>query len=59
MAATSPFAGVCVFSDIRDNVVSIDTRGSRGIGMVLPAPAADADVYPIGEAVRQACRCGP
>lgn len=51
MSATTPFVGVRVFSDLSDNVVSIDARGTRGIGMVLPASAADTTLYPIGQPV--------
>jgi phage tail sheath protein FI len=51
MSATSPFVGVRVFSDLRSNVVSIDTRDSTAIGMVLPAPAADTALFPLDQVV--------
>lgn len=47
MAGTTPFVGVRVYSDLSSNVVSIDARDSTIIGMAMPAPAADADVFPL------------
>jgi phage tail sheath protein FI len=47
MAGTTPFVGVRVFSDLKSNIVSIDARDATTIGMVMPAPAADADIYPL------------
>lgn len=41
MTATTDFVGVRVFSDISDQVVSIDTRDSTVIGMAGPLPNID------------------
>lgn len=46
MAVETPFAGVRVFSDLKSTLASIDTRDATTIGLCLPAPAADAGVYP-------------
>lgn len=51
MASTAPFVGVRVFSDLSSNVVSIDARDSTVIAMSLPAPEADASVFPLNEPV--------
>lgn len=51
MASTAPFVGVRVFSDLSSNVVSIDARDSTVIAMSLPAPEADATVFPLDEPV--------
>lgn len=51
MASTAPFVGVRVFSGLSSGVVSIDARDSTIIGMALPAPAADATVFPLNEPV--------
>lgn len=52
MSATTDFVGVRVFSDLRSTVAKIDTRDSTTIGLVLPAPAADADEFPLNTKVR-------
>ena len=41
MTATTDFVGVRVFSDLSDQVVSIDTRDSTVIGIVGPLPGID------------------
>lgn len=41
MTATTDFVGVRVFSDLSDQVVSIDTRDSTVIGIVGPLPNID------------------
>lgn len=52
MSGTTDFVGVRVFSDLSSTVAKIDTRDSTAIGMALPAAAADAARYPIGELSR-------
>ena len=41
MTATTDFVGVRVFSDLSDQVVSIDTRDSTVLGMAGPLPGID------------------
>ena len=55
MAVTTDNVGVRVFSNLRDSVVSIDTRDSTVIGMCLPLPnieAANESAFPIDGLVR-------
>jgi phage tail sheath protein FI len=51
MSATTDFVGVRNFSDLRSTVAKIDTRDSTVIGMAVPAPAADEDIFPLNTKV--------
>lgn len=55
MTATTDNVGVRVFSDLRNTTVSIDTRDSTAIGLVMPCPnilSADEAAIPLDEPTR-------
>lgn len=51
MSGTTDFVGVRVFSNLTATIAKINTRDSTVIGMVMPAPAADVDAFPLGSLV--------
>ena len=47
MSGTTDFVGTRRFSNLLSTVAKIDTRDSTRPAMVLPAPLADDDAFPI------------